>query len=125
MVLFGEQGLDRKKSVEQEKDGDHAAGEGIFAHRAGEQIHSRYAEQGAQGKITHRFEDGPLGSLVKLVALVFQLPSPAQNVVGLPDPGDQPLVFHQAGLAIHALGIGIAVGETATQTEFGVGFLMQ
>ena len=57
------------------------------------------------------------GGAVQVFPLLFELPAPAQNIEGLPDPGDQTGIFHEAGLAIHTFGIGLAVGEPAIQAK--------
>ena len=49
------------------------------------------------------------------IAFLFELPPPAEAVVGLANPVEQTTVFNQAGPAIHALGIRIAIGEPAVQ----------
>lgn len=49
--------------------------------------------------------------------VLLELPAPPQDVIGLLDPGKQPGVFKKAGIAIHAMGVGIPVGETAVQAQ--------
>jgi len=46
---------------------------------------------------------------------LFELPPPAEDVVGLAGPVDQTTVFNQTGPAIHALGIRIAIGKPTVQ----------
>ena len=58
-------------------------------------------------------------------ALLFELPSPAEDVESLPKPGDQSRIGCQAGLAIHATGVGDAVGKAAFEADFGIWILIQ
>ena len=60
------------------------------------------------------------GFAFQVVALLLELPPPAEDIIGLTNPVKQSAVFNQTGPTIHALGIGIAVGESAIQAQFGV-----
>ena len=51
---------------------------------------------------------------------MLELPPPTEDIIGLTEPIEQSAIFNQAGPAVHALGIGIAVGESTIQAQFGV-----
>ena len=118
ILLFREEGLQGKKPVQQEHTGDQRIREGVFGDRQGEDVDPCSAENQTQAEITQSFPDGKgCFRLAEVFSFLLELPPPAQDIVGLPDPGKQPAIFHQAGAAVHAVGVSLAVGKTAIEAQ--------
>ena len=125
-LLFGEQALEGEHPVEQEENGDQPFGEGIVTHRFGEHEKADTAQNGPQNKKTHSLEHRHPGCFpVQVFPFLFELPAPSQDVVSLPQPGNQPGVLHQTRMAIHAMGIGRPIGKPAFQAQPGILILIQ
>ena len=116
-LFFKQEGFNGKKTVKQKNQRDQTIGKGPFGHCHTQKIGAYPAEQGPKEKETDPFKQRNMGAETKVVPLLLELPSPTQNIIGLTQPRNQALVFNHACIAIHTLGISIAIRKTAIQAE--------
>ena len=117
LLFAGEQTTQGEETVAQQHQGDQTAGEGVFRDRQGEDVYSGETQKDAQGKESESPHPAHAAARFQVFTFLTDLVAPAQDVVTLAEPGEKPGVFHHAGVAVHAMGIGLTVGEAAIEAK--------
>jgi len=92
-LFLGKQGFEGKESVQQEECGDQTAGKTVICQRSDKEIGPGQGKNQAHHKVTEEAENLFARLVIEIFTLMFELPTPAQNIIIMAKPGEQTPIF--------------------------------